>query len=996
MPTSKHLLLRRCLSLCLGLGLFVVSGCGDDDPPILVPGQTFTPAPTNTRTPTAPALPTETPVPPATATPTIPPPTATPVPPTATLVPPSPSATASPTASETPDPNVLQIEGLDVEVEVIFDDLGFPHVYAPSVEAAIFTQGYLTAASRFWQMDVFRRVAEGRLSELFGRLTFESDVGMRTAFTTRDGSRIEEALWEHIQEVDSEVAGVLQAYSDGVNAWLADLRAGRNGAELPPEYTDGILVNESAATLDDWRPQDSLAIARLQAWSLSDSRAAEISFARTASLLPDNLFRDVFRAAPADPATTLPEANTPRQRSSQAAPVAHRAPENLPPADLLDEIVAVLERANAFNPLAASGDVGSNNWIVAPELSESGHAMLANDPHLALFNPPIWHVIHLDAGDGLAVNGVIFPGLPGVILGHNDHGAWGGTVAVFDVTDVYIEEVTTPPDYPASPRTVLFNGEQVPVLRIEESFAIKGRPNPFVQVIEVVPHHGPMVPDPNLNDSIVGIAATGMSFRWTGHEMSNDPRFLFDLQRARNVDDFRAALSNFAVGAQNWIWADIEGNIAYFAKAFIPQRPAGVIPWFPLDGTGSAEWLADEEGKPIWLPDDKIPQATNPPAGFLATANNDQIGNTLDNDPLNDEIYLTRSAADGFRQGRILEMFHESLQEGPLSAADMMRFQYDHKSKEAERLVPFLLAAAVNRPDLVSDAMADALDRLRAWGEDKPGSPAYDTASGVDPADFRDDIAPRATPVSDEERADAVATSIFVGWQTRLGRMVFADDFAGTGVGHPGGDDAVKGLLHILENIDRTDPGFIVHTKGPNGESSLWDDRNTPEVETRDEILLGALDRGLEFLTTTFGTSDPAAWLWGAIHQVNFQHFVGQAGSPIYDLGPFPAPGARSTVNPAGYSLNANQFRFSGGPSKRFVAVLDPDGVRGFNALPGGNHGNPGRPPGGPSTALFNAINPDRHYGDHIPGWIHGDVFEYRYRRDEVERHAERRVRLVP
>src|SRR5262249_59928748 len=130
-----------------------------------------------------------------------------------------------------------------------------------------------------------------------------------------------------------------------------------------------------------------------------------------------------------------------------------------------------------------STGIGSNNWIVSKDLSESGHAMLANDPHLQLFNPPIWHMVQLEAeGDGpgspnhTSVNGVIFPGLPGVILGHNEFGAWGATVSNWDVTDVYVEQVTTPADYPASPRTVLFRGEQVPVLRLQEQFPVNPRP----------------------------------------------------------------------------------------------------------------------------------------------------------------------------------------------------------------------------------------------------------------------------------------------------------------------------------------------------------------------------------------------------------------------------------------------------------------------------------------------------------------------------------------
>src|SRR6185436_892011 len=165
---------------------------------------------------------------------------------------------------------------------------------------------------------------------------------------------------------------------------------------------------------------------------------------------------------------------------------------------------------------------------------------------------------------------------------------------------------------PRSPRTVLFNGQQVPVLRLEEQFDM-GDGTFTTQVIEVVPHHGPMVPDPNLNDEVVGIAATGMSFRWTGHEITQDSRFLTGLNRARNVEEFKDAIRFFGVGAQNWVWADIHGDIAYFPYVLVPQRPAGTVPFLPLRGTGEDEWLQDATGHVQWLPEDKFPQATNPP-----------------------------------------------------------------------------------------------------------------------------------------------------------------------------------------------------------------------------------------------------------------------------------------------------------------------------------------------------------------------------------------------
>jgi penicillin amidase len=935
------------------------------------------------------------------ATPTNAPPSAT-----HTLVPTqtaasSATATALPTATATGDPiaslpvdATIQLPGLPGSVSVVTDELGMPHVYGSNLDSVLFVQGYLVAASRFWEMDVVRRFGEGRLSELFGAITFETDVAMRTVFTTRDGRRLEEALWQHVQEVDAEVTNAVEAYASGINAWLADLRAGRNGATLPPEYTVAI-INAGANDLAPWRPQDTVAIARLQAWDLSSTLDEEIQFARIMRQLPQAMFKDVFRSAPAAPATVLPgpgRGATPKRAS--VLPHAAATSEGV-----LAEVHTLLTRVAQASPFGdRERGIGSNNWIVAPSLSANGHAMLANDPHLALFNPPIWFMQQLDAGGppeaNNRVNGVNFPGLPGVILGHNGYGAWGATVAVFDVTDVYEETVSTPPDYPASPRAVLFQGQQVPVLRIEERILVKRLAR--TALIEVVPHHGPMVPDPNLNDGVVGLAATNMSFRWTGHEITNDERFLLDLNRARNVSEFKAAVRSFAVGAQNWVWADVHGDIAYFPYVLVPQRPPGTVPYLPVPGTGEAEWLTDGEGNTAWLPEEKFPQATNPPEGFLATANNDQIGNTLDNDPLNDEIYLTFAADLGFREQRIHEMLSNSAGDRAAGARitleDMSRFQYDAASKEAARLLPFLFAAGEHRPDLVSAAMHGALDRLRRWGERRAGSPPYETVAGVDPSTGREDVPPRGTPISDEERADAVASSLFAAWLTRLVPAVLNDDFAGTGISVPGGGDATKAFLHLLEDIDRSDPGFVVHTKDNSGESTLWDDQRTPERETRDEMLLAALRDALPFLERQFGSPEPSNWLWGLIHQVQLQHFFGQAGLPFFDLGPFAAPGGRFTVNPAGFSATRDTFLFSGGPSQRFVAVLDPAGITAVNSLPGGQNGNPG----GEGAERYNTINPATHYGDLVPDWINGKTFAYHVTKEDVAAHAVRHVRYTP
>ena len=468
---------------------------------------------------------------------------------------------------------------------------------------------------------------------------------MRTVFTTRDGKRLEEALWQRLQREEPGLAATAQAYADGINAWLADLRAGRNGATLPPEYT---LDTSSAPAISPRGGRRTRSpSAGCRPGTLSQTLDEELFFAERQAALPDALRRDVFRSAPAAPATVLPAAEPARRRAR--APRRASAPPQRSRRAACDGIRTDARRRTRGSIRSAppTPSRGSNNWIVAPgalrqRLRHAGQRSASAAVQSA------------DLAHGAARRGraggrpaSTSPACPASSSATTTTARGAATVSVFDVTDVYVEQVTTPPDYPSSPRTVLFNGAQVPVLRVVEEFALPG--GTVSAVIEVVPHHGPMVPDPDPNDGVVGLAATNMSFRWTGHEISLDSRFLTQLNQARNVEEFKAAVRNFAVGGQNWVWADVNGDIAYFPYVLVPQRPAGTIPYLPLDGTGGAEWLRDDGGDTLWLPEEQFPQAVNPPRGFLATANNDQIGNTLDNDPLNDEIYLTFTADLGFR-----------------------------------------------------------------------------------------------------------------------------------------------------------------------------------------------------------------------------------------------------------------------------------------------------------------------------------------------------------
>jgi len=881
----------------------------------------------------------------------------------------------------------VALPDLPAGVEVVYDSIGIPHIYGPDLNSVVYVQGYVHAAHRFWQMDVGRLWGEGRLSELFGAGSLTSDVAMRTLFTTQDGRRLEEVVWERIQATDPEVAAEIEAYSAGVNAWLADLRAGRNGATLPPEYAS-YAVYLGPDDLAPWRPQDTASIYLAGWWGqdkqvLSDTMAFQEIFEQ----LDETTRKDVLRPAPFAfvpvVSSTQPMVNAPPASPTSVPPALPRPGVARAVRSLLDELVRT-SPAGRRDPNA-----GSNNWAVAPSLSDSGFAMLASDPHTALSNPADSFLQQLDVASSppMQVSGVGI-GMPGIIYGHNESGAWGVTYTVFDNVDVYVETITTPADYPTSPRTVLFNGQQVPVLRIEEKFLLNGG-GEIIYPIEVVPHHGPMLPDPNLNDAVVGLAATAMTMRWTGQEVSNAFRAFLDLMRAQNADDFRAALrSNVqAAGPGNWVWADVHGDIAYSPYALLPQRPTGTVPWAPMPGTGEAEWLTDGQGNIAWLPEESFPQALNPPQGFIATANSDPTGHTRDNDPLNDGAYFAAWYLDGLRLQRIQDMLSNRANLRPpgakITMADMSAYQYDTASLDALRMLPFLFAAAEARPALVTAKMAQAITHLQAWMEDKPGSPAGDAVSGIDAHDLRADVPPRAQPVTEEEQADAVGSSIYHAWVKQVLDAL------------PGRDWQLllwtiqwRLVVHLLEDIDQTDPAFRVYTKGPNGDSTMWDDPATPEIETRTEVLLGALSQSLDLLEQKFGSTDMNTWLWGKVHQVRFQHSISRA----YDMGPFPAPGGFSTVNLAypGWGGYAGDFTFSLGPSQRLVVLLDPAGIKAVNILPGGENGNPG------ALSKYNKINPAIHYGDLIPKWLNGETVEMRVTRQAVAADNRRHVKYVP
>lgn len=510
----------------------------------------------------------------------------------------------------------LRLPGLQAKVLVRYDPYGVPHIRAQDILDAYRVQGYVQGRDRFAQMDFFRRKARGQLAELLGREALADDVDMMTTGIPQ----VAERIWE---ESAPQTRAALKAFSDGVNAYITSA-----GVRTRP-----------------WHPVDTIAFGRLMSWRLSETLGEELMFGELVMRHGTEKILDLLDAGVAPPVVKM-------GRLSPASVEAYaRAVARYRPGALLRDL----------------GLSGSNNWVVGPQRTACRCAVLANDPHLSLHLPPIWYEIHITA-PGMNVAGVTFPVTPGVIIGHNDRIAWGVTTTGYDVLDVYLEKVAEKKDH------LLFEGEAYPIRKEKVVFKIKEGDGIREEEEEIwYSRHGPIVVREGLPGRMV-------SFRWTGHEPSFEIEAFLKINRAKNLDEFKAALESFAVGAQNFVYADREGNIFYWAPARVPLREGA--PFMPLDGSSRAsEWKG-------YIPYEELPQATNPAQGYIATANQRPVAEDY-------PYYIGLFFDPGYRQVRIEERIKEKPR---LSFEEVQAIQGDDLMVHARQIVPHLLASLEGEP----------------------------------------------------------------------------------------------------------------------------------------------------------------------------------------------------------------------------------------------------------------------------------------------------------
>ncbi len=460
---------------------------------------------------------------------------------------------------------VIKLKGLQNPVEIFRDRWGIPHIYSAEKIDAFFAQGFIHAQERLWQMDFNRRLVAGRVSELFGSPSINLDRWMRTLGMRYVAEKEAELL-------DPEITSMLDAYAKGVNSCI-------DRGKLPLEF------NLLRYKPEPWTIVDSLSWSKMMAWNLSVNWEAEILRAMLIQKLGPELATELEPGYSPDWPTIIP-----------------------PGIDYSVIGVDALRKAadgKKFTGPSASQGIGSNNWVISGKLTASGKPLLANDMHLGLTAPAIWYENHLSSRD-YEISGVSFPGLPGIISGHNSHVAWGFTNGFPDVQDLYIERLLYHPDGTVSYE---YDGQFVPAELRQETIKVRGQSNVTEKV--VLTHHGPII-NCLWNENP---PEQTLALHWTALEPSQMIKALFLMNQAKSCLDLREALRYWNTPVQNVVSADIEGNIAYDYPGAIPIRRKG-------DGrTPVPGWTSDYEWEG-YIPFEELPHQYNPPQGFIATANN--------------------------------------------------------------------------------------------------------------------------------------------------------------------------------------------------------------------------------------------------------------------------------------------------------------------------------------------------------------------------------------
>jgi penicillin amidase len=878
----------------------------------------------------------------------------------------------------------LQLKGLSGTVQVKRDGNGIPQIYADTAEDLFRAQGYVQAQDRFYEMDVRRHLTAGRLSEMFGSGQVETDAFLRTLGWRRIAQR------EYDTKLSASTKKYLQAYSDGVNAYLD----GHSGADLSVEYAALKFSNDYVP--QKWTPVDSVAWLKAMAWDLRGNMQDEIDRSLLSSRLSPRQIAQLYPEYPykrnkpivdggtVDTATDeyLPDGaatgagtgtNTGTGTGADGTSTAD-ATQNVQSqlaslSDTLDQIPALL---------GPNGNgIGSNSWVVSGDHTTTGKPLLANDPHLAPQMPSLWYQMGLHCNSvGKAcpfdVAGYTFSGMPGVIIGHNHSIAWGMTNLGADVTDLYLEKVTAD--------SYLYDGKQHRFTTRKETIKVAGGDDRTITVRST--RNGPVISDRSAELRTVGDRAPvpnsapdrgdgyAVTLKWTALYPSNTMDAVFELDSATGWEEFRTAARDFAVPSQNLIYADNKGpkgHIGYQAPGRIPVRAAGYDGTYPAPG-----WDPRYQWKK-WIPFSAMPFEADPPRGYIVTANQAVI----DQDKY--PYLLTKDWGYGTRSQRINDLIESKIKDnGLISMEDMGEMQGDNSSEIAKLLVPYLLKIDIKNDK--DDYVRNAQKLLEGWdyNQDSDSAPAaYFNAvwRNILKLAFGNKLPKELRPEGQCLTVPATDQSGPVDDLNGKSKLVRECGKRAADQAQPDGGDrwfeVVRSMLKDENNEWWTTSPTAFYDK----------DSGRPHT-TRDELFAEALKDARYELTAKLGKNIDT-WSWGRLHKLELRNQTLGTGGPavvrwMLNRGPWLLGGGEAAVNATGWNA-AGGYDVVWVPSMRMVVSLDDfDKSRWINLT-------------GASGHAYSA-----HYSDQTAKWAKGELLPWVFTQQPVDAATEDTLALTP
>ncbi|MFE9930726.1 penicillin acylase family protein [Streptomyces sp. NPDC005533] len=899
----------------------------------------------------------------------------------------------------------LKVPGLTGTVDVKRDANGIPQLYADNDDDLFRAQGFVHAQDRFWEMDVRRHMTSGRLSEMFGSGQVETDAFLRTL----GWRQVAQAEFEN--KLSPETKKYLQAYADGVNAYLK----GKSGKDLSVEHAALKLSDDYQP--EQWSPVDSVAWLKAMAWDLRGNMQDEIDRALMASKLSQAQIDELYPPYPFD--RNKPIVDGGKVEGGKYAPqgsgstgsgsgsgsngsgsgsgaalgsqastgtgtgtaagtgladnvTAQGATVGL--RDQLTALAATLDKVPAILGPNGSG-IGSNSWVVSGKYTTTGKPLLANDPHLSPQLPSVWYQMGLHCRTVSAqcqydVAGYTFSGMPGVVIGHNADIAWGMTNLGADVTDLFLEQV--------KPEGYVYDGRVLPFATREEVIKVAGGDSKKITVRTT--NNGPLVSDRSEELATVGTRAPvassapdrgdgyAVALRWTALDPGKTMDAVFKLDRAKNFDDFRKAAADFDVPSQNLIYADnkgLTGNIGYQAPGRIPVRNQG-DGRMPAPGWDSKyAWKGGKDGNAGYIPQGEMPFDSNPSRGYIVTANQAVVesGTGAGKYP----YLLTTDWGYGARSQRINDLIEAKIKDGgKISTDDMRTMQMDNSSEIAALLTPMLAKIQVSDPGV--RAAQKLLDGWNYTQESDSAAAAYFNAvwRNILKLSFGDKM-PK------ELRIEGSCMNVLgngTGPADDLAKTVRECGTRGPDSAQPDGGDRWFEVVRRLVKDEK---------------SQWWSSPRTltqPATTTRDELFARAMKDARWELTAKLG-KDQSTWSWGRLHQLNLKNqTIGTEGPGfmqwLLNRGPWNLGGGEATVNATGWNASSG-YGVTWVPSMRMVVNLnDLDKSRWINLTGASGHAY------------------SSHYTDQTTLWAKGELLEWPFGKDAVEKATVDTLTLKP